>query len=719
MTEFELVQKVRAGEREAFEKWMDIYSGDVERFAIQYGCAPKQAADVAEETFRKLHIQLDSIGNEESLVCMLYKHALKSLTYVQLTDAPNETLFTFEEDQELHDQIVNIETGKKVPFILSHFHMLDDLEIAAIMDSSPERVEQTIAEASRDLGDRQLEKRIEFLEKSYRRLNSSFRKEQVFVKPQQKIQATEKLKQSISKKAVISWITGIIILLSLVIVPIITGEEYKKASAEKYVERLKGSFENEMESRYSELGLTESTEKEKLDYNYIRYGKQARDDFESMIARYESVIAKTGTLNKEKIEDEYGKIINQLELPSEMVSRVVKNSLVNDKVKSEEFMKGYIEQYDTLQQAYYMTFIKHDQIIADAIVDETFAGDTFMQNKDTYPEELQQALDGMIKQNIYPTFIKGFGTIAPIYGKNDFSAKIRSSIHKDFGGFFTSLESAPFVSYPGLVHSLGDSVDFLLDMENTLLSTTMDDEKTDMLKWTYSELFYEIVGGAEPNHIFGTDGKVKTEFREGWKRIASAGEGSPTALIMQMVISEMEVTDWIESESLKRLEAFDVDQALKLAKARKLETFSMSGIMLIEKGLEIVKFPNPSFENKVQETYYSFSSNHDLSVLKEVSPLVIIGMYFYANDQKDQETMWHLYSKTKNVVKLEEFINEWSQLNVNIYSLYSLRFDGSGETAGSIGFQRGNTLSVSPKMALNEDSVWEIEQIILSQMLVE
>ena len=89
---------------DAFEKWMDIYSGDIERFAIQYGCASKQAADVAEETFRKLHNQLDSIGNEESLVCILYKNALKSLTYVQQTDPQNETLFPFEEDQELHDQ---------------------------------------------------------------------------------------------------------------------------------------------------------------------------------------------------------------------------------------------------------------------------------------------------------------------------------------------------------------------------------------------------------------------------------------------------------------------------------------------------------------------------------------------------------------------------------------------------------------------------------------
>lgn len=99
--------------------------------------------------------------------------------------------------------------------------------------------------------------------------------------------------------------------------------------------------------------------------------------------------------------------------------------------------------------------------------------------------------------------------------------------------------------------------------------------------------------------------------------------------------------------------------------------------------------------------------------------MVIIGVYFYANDQKDPETMWHLYSKTKNVVKLEEYVNGWSQLDVDIYSFDSLRFGGSGEMADSIGFQLGNSLSVSTKMALNGDFVWDIERIILSPMLVE
>ena len=79
-----------------------------------------------------------------------------------------------------------------------------------------------------------------------------------------------------------------------------------------------------------------------------------------MITRYERVIAKTGILNKKKINEEYQEIIKTLELPSEMAERLVKNPLTNDKVNSEEFMKGYLEQFDILQQSYYMIFFKHE-----------------------------------------------------------------------------------------------------------------------------------------------------------------------------------------------------------------------------------------------------------------------------------------------------------------------------------------------------------------------
>jgi len=716
--EFELIQKVKAGEIKAFEKWMDIYSEAIERFAIQYGCSLKQAGEVAEETFRILRGQLDSMGDEDSLVYTLYSNALQILEYIQIATRPTETIFLFEEDQQLHNQIVQLELENKVPLILSVFHLMDELGVATITDTSPEVVKQTLTEVHLDLGEVNLEKRLAFLCKSYGRLKSSFRKELVFEKPRNEMQPTTKLKQSISKKAMISWIAGIIVLLSLVIVPIVTGEEYKIASAEKYLERLHVSFEKEIGNRYTELGLTESTEEEKLEFHHTEYGKRQREDFESMVDRYEGVLTKSGELDKKKVGEEYKKIIKTLELPSEMTARLFKNPLTDDLKKSEEFMDFYLEQHNIIQQSYYRILFEDNHFIDNAVVDGVIDADKFMEEKETYPKELRLALDGMIKQNIYPTSIKEWATIAPVFQKNDFSAKFRSSIHSDLGGFITVLEVVPLVTYPGLAQPLEASIDYLLEIEKTLLASTLNSDVFLNLSWTYTELFHEIVGRGELLNVFNPDGVVKEEFRAGWARLASVDEGSPSAHIMKTVISEMEAENWTKQNNNYWIPEFDLIQALELAKAGSLETFSVGKILQTGTSINKVSFPDGNFEQLVQETYHAFENGYDQSVLQGVSPPIIIGVYFYADKQGNPEMMWHLFNdhNEQNTETRREYIRAWKQTDIELYSFDSLSFDYEGTIAGFIGFQKGNTTAYSAEMKLNDEQVWRIKHIDMDSL---
>ena len=223
----------------------------------------------------------------------------------------------------------------------------------------------------------------------------------------------------------------------------------------KYLERLGASFEKEIGSRYTELGLTETSEKDIVEFNPNQYGKQQRDDFESLVHSYEKDLTKTGTLNKKKMKREYQKIIKSLELPSEMTARLFKNPLTDDMKKSDEFMKGYLEQFTVIQQSYYMVLFKGSKIIEDAVVDGELDIDKFMEKKDTYPEDLQLALDGMIKQNIYPESITNWAAIAPVFNKNKISAKFRSSIHPRSWRLPNRIGSlCLWYTYPGLAHSL-------------------------------------------------------------------------------------------------------------------------------------------------------------------------------------------------------------------------------------------------------------------------
>ena len=156
-----------------------------------------------------------------------------------------------------------------------------------------------------------------------------------------------------------------------------------------------------------------------------------------------------------------------------------------------------------------MTIYKHEQIISDASVDESIDIEKFLEKKHTYPEDLQKALDGMVKQNIYLTSIPNWAALFPKYGKNEFSAQVRASLHEDVGGYITLLESEPFHYYPGLAYSIDESVDFMIEMEKTLLTSQIYNIDSSYLSSTYISLLNELIIGSEQGRIVGRDGKVK------------------------------------------------------------------------------------------------------------------------------------------------------------------------------------------------------------------
>ena len=99
--------------------------------------------------------------------------------------------------------------------------------------------------------------------------------------------------------------------------------------------------------------------------------------------------------------------------------------------------------------------------------------------------------------------------------------------------------------------------------------------------------------------------------------------------------------------------------------------------------------------------------------------MVIIGVYLYANEQEDPETMWQLYSTKNNTATLEEYTAEWSLVEIAIDSYDGLHFNSDGETTGSIGFQQGNTTAYLVQMVLDDDTVWRISHADLDLLLHE
>ncbi|KAA0944011.1 sigma-70 family RNA polymerase sigma factor [Sporosarcina sp. ANT_H38] len=684
MKEFELMQKVRAGEREAFEKWMDIYSGDIERFAVQFGCSLKQAGEVAEKTFRKLHIQLESFDNEASLVCALYKNVLNSLAFAQREIQENESILAFKEDQELHDQIVKLEMRIKVPFILSEFHKLDELEIAAIMDTSPEGVQQAITAAHNQLEDAQLEKRLEFLDKSYLRMRTSFRKEMVFqdlVKSSTEVRSDKK---SITKKALFLWIGGVLLLVILFTISVVTSEEYKKSSDEKYLAHLNTSFENEMATKYMELGLVEPKGEMEVSYGDT-YGQDERQQFEQLTKKLQKQLTNNEKINRENVQEQYEEIMGNLEYPSEMIAKLLKNPLTDDRAASEAFIKAYINKVNWVSDLYRFALFEHREVITEKLEYGTIDIEKLLLEKNTYPEEVREILEAIGDQNI-GLFNDSGNKFFPIYVNNEVSLAIRDSIHEDFRGYMTFLESNSMNYWvDGSEFSLEETLNYIIELENTLLVDQQEDISYQNVLGFYNNLFYEGFIRNEDGRLTGSDGKLRKEYRSAWEKLANIGVNSPSAHIMQQIVKEMEESDWEKSDSLERLEYHHLYEAVGLAKRGDLHLFTFESV-IPESGSEVA-INDPEYIQEVETTYLKFSSGHQLSTLAGVEPLVVFGVYLYANEQEDPKTMWHLTNYESISLTEEEFITNWKKQKYDI---------GQADTLYEMGTNTLNDVPIVP-----------------------
>ena len=717
MDEFDLIRQMRTGDLGLFKKWIGVHSPSIERFAIQYGCEREQAAHVAEEVFGDFYNNIEKLTGGEPLVHSLYQVAIEKLELIQPTKLANKNRFSFEEDEQLHEKIILLGIEQKMAFILSQFHELDIAGIAKVLDLSETAVELATSESYKQLDKQvaQLENRLVFLGKSYSRLTLLFNIENVFQSPQEEKEEDVKQKKVLPKKALFAWVAGIVILLTLITVSVVTGEEYQNASAEKYVERLKKSFDHEVTKKLTEAGLPEEGLIDEEIYP-IMFGESAREEFEMMIMKLERKIKKDEKINKKEIKQQYDEILEGLELPSDMTKHLFENPLTANKEKSEEFIDRYVEVISILQQSIFMTIFEHEQILDDATSDGEVDIEKFMEEKDAYPEELQNALEGMVKQNIYPVSLKDLAPFYPVHVNNKISKRIRDSLHKDVGGFITLLELEPFLYYPDSTYSVDILADYMIEMEETLVAFENSTYASDHLRSVYIYLLYEIIKGSETTSIVDQNGKVKEEYQLAWKKIASMDDKMPSAFILGKLVDEMEVNGWKKSEIHHNL---DMETLYNMLNHAELGDVSLFTFEENNTQGEIEISPNdPEYQADVEESYVKFSENHELEYLQDTNPLVVLGVYYLANEREDPETMWHLFNHEHIDISLKEYMKDWTKVDslpegIETLSVSIGDMGLNGMQQVPISYEKGSGTDLLTWMILDDEhpNLWTIQAI--------
>ena len=336
----DLIDQMKNEESAAIDKLIDRYFAIIEQFAFQFGCSPEQAGEVAEEVFRVVFHDKDKLRDDKRPEQILYTITIDLMRNIQLKDSTLESVMPFEEDQQMHRTITRLNENSKISLILSQFHQMNHAEIASIMGTSEKEVSRAISDALQQFGKiSQLEKRLSFLGKSYSRMKLSFNEENVFRNPHEDLNKPSK--KRITRKSLLIWASGLIGLITVLAILVMTSDEYQKSSAEKYVERLIVSFEDEIESTLTGMGLPNS-EDPAYQFHVETYATSAQEEFKWMIEDLKHQISKNEKINKKQTNKQFNEMIEKLEPPSKMVERLINNPLTTDREKSEEFINDYV-----------------------------------------------------------------------------------------------------------------------------------------------------------------------------------------------------------------------------------------------------------------------------------------------------------------------------------------------------------------------------------------
>ncbi|WOV86399.1 hypothetical protein QWT69_10770 [Sporosarcina oncorhynchi] len=535
------MDRIVNGDHEAFMERITFLMREVELLSVQYGVTTEDAKTVTEtlfvEVYQKRHLLTEELLEEDELI----KRVLSRLANMELKPS-TDRLFAFIEDDELHNRIMILNQTWRVPLILSKFHTKTTSEIAAIVEIPEQQVLDAINGAMQKLDEPNLEKRLEFLGRSYNRLPSEVSDlESILAKSAEQPALEVKKTGASKKKTILLWALGAVLAFFFTYGMIMNSDTYQQSVGEKIIENAVKEFEDQLDRRLQLAGLPD----DKLKYNQsFSHGNDVRTRHELFIIELRNQLQEQGKINKKRVGKEQVAFMNRISLPTDLIDQLEKEPLKNDEKNSMRFLSELYESVQFLTISYSMLLEENMNKVLGEEYDYTSSDymETLLAKDETLPKTLREALDGMEKH--------GFSLISfedifvyPVFGNEEVEKTLIENLHPSVD-FYLSIITGGVDHLE--IYPLDDQVEKLLEIEQDLLVT--DEESIDMLVFSaYTRLLVYINGLHEEEKIYTPLRTVKDEYRDAWLRIASNGDNPISGQLMQDIVQEMEASGWTYS----------------------------------------------------------------------------------------------------------------------------------------------------------------------------
>lgn len=543
-------QRIIDGDNEEFNEWLQPLLHKVELLSVQYGVTLQDAKTITETVFRDLYLKRNLLTNEQFCDDDVIRIALTTMASFELKP-PADRLFTFVEDDNLHNRITALREELRIAFILLQFHAKSHLAIAGILELPEQQVTDAIAEAIRELDEPNFEKRLELLHRSYNRLPSLSEQTNIFISESVVQAAVEgKNVKKLKKKTLLLFGGGALVLLLFLFATVINSKSYQQALVEKFIESAEKEFKEKLDRWHQLSGISSDIDIQR--FNSINGSRKydMRIKHELFINDLKKQLRKTGNFDRKKARSQQNNLIQRVSLPIELIDQLEKKPLVNDKEESLKFLGGLAESEKMLH--FFYEFVLREN--RNKVIGESYdiLGTDYLEKlqdkEEILPTRLQEAIDGMQTQGFSLISITS-DYVYPIFGNEEIRTALKENLHPDtqFYVSYVTDEKLEIKKW-----SLDEQVENLLVIEQDLLSA--DGKNFDqMVSDSYTTLLYLVIGFNDIDKIYTPFGIVNDEYRDAWLKIASHRDNSVSAQLMQDVVQEMRASGWTYSAKREEL----------------------------------------------------------------------------------------------------------------------------------------------------------------------
>ncbi|MEY9971685.1 hypothetical protein ABH966_002058 [Lysinibacillus sp. RC46] len=525
------------------------------------------------------------------------------------------------------------------------------------------------------MDDKQFEKRMELLKKSYDRMESQLDPEAVFTQIEAEnatqhspeIITTKKPPLRWQKPAV--WIASIasVLLLSVLISSYVidpstfvqTAEQEQEQKYNEWVSNFTKKYQEKREQMRKELDIPEK------EFSEISKVQIADTEIYSLPKRKEMFIEIQNTNNNDFLKSLEKDALDNLQTPRELIQSIETFENPMSFEESYYFYSIYSNSVEEIAGYYSNKLAPYEKVLS--------------QKPKSLPTDLNKLIATAKRQYLELRYNGQSYSFRPnpVFGKD--APEYLDRLHPNVLGYFKYLATGSLLVGGDLLYSIEDSATILRLYEKTLVADQSTEQVNfNVLKGEFENTWLAIIKGTDSNPIRTKTGQFKPEYMDLLTIIANGEYGEAMRKTAQLILDEIKLTG--QSKTLEQLTPYDIWMGILYARE---DTY-----MQTEDGTTSIAI-NPDWIEQTKSLYNSYVETRDETIIDTLNPINIVSLFLYAHGVGDREVAQTLLTDDLDIDKVVQFDGMGNFKSLHEIEGYSLHIGATVKSAahGVIGQQ--------------------------------